>query len=171
MAHPIFNDDRMHLQGYQILFLGLDKSTIEEASKYISREPNKDLKYIFKSIVPVVDSGMSSIQSVMDPDRQQDQNFQNKMNDSLWKKDIIKKVDLQLSVINPQLKSSHWTILKSNGGGVTQMGHPDFNVFTFPRYAGIVSLSDDCTLELPVKHYSNILATQVKPKNCIFATT
>ena len=83
----------MHVRGYQIFYLGLDDSTIEEAYKYISKEPNKDLKYIFKSIAPIVNSGMSSIHSVMDPDRQQDQNFQNKKNDSLWKKDIIKKVN------------------------------------------------------------------------------
>ena len=49
------------------------------------------------------------------------------------------------------------------------MGHPDFNVFTIPRYAGIVSLNDNCTLEPPVKDYSNILAIlKGKTKKVVF---
>ena len=169
MAHPIFKNDRMPKRGYQILYLGLDQSTFEEANKFITKEPNRDLKpTIFKSIVPVVDTGTgkSEIEFIMDPNRLQDKNFKNKKNGSKWKRDIMENVDEQLNTItNPQLKSSHWTILKSNGGGVVQMGHQDFTAFTFPSYAGIVSLSDDCTLELPVKDYSNILAPKVKPKS------
>ena len=54
---------------------------------------------------------------------------------------------------------------------MVQLGHTDFTKFDdFARYAVIVSLTDDCTLELPVSDYSQTLMTKRIPKGfaCIF---
>jgi hypothetical protein len=70
----IFQNDNMAKRGLQFFYFCLNESTFKESNTSITKELHKDLKPIFKSIVPVVDTGMSSTHSLMDHDRLQDHN-------------------------------------------------------------------------------------------------
>ena len=134
--NEIFKNDNISKKGFEIVDLELDIQIINSAYNYISNDSHKQFQNFFRK----VDHGSNL--SVMDPFYYQDVSFDNKCNNYIWKRTIISKVNEQLKRINTQLESLKWIFLKSIGGGDVQFPNQDFSVFIFPRYAGIVSLSD-----------------------------
>ena len=128
--------------GYQKVHLHLSQTTLKNADSGLNAL-SFDNK-IFDKLETATE------ESRMDSHRFQVNEIERFFNGNWWP-NIQAKVQEQLDFIYPNLRMCHVSALRSLPGGPEQEMHCDFSYYDFPKFAGIISLSDNTTLEIKGK--------------------
>ena len=138
----IYEHNNIPEAGYEKVCLHLSKTTLKNADSGLNALSIENK--IFDKLETATE------ESRMDSHRFQVNEIERFFKGKWWP-NIKKRVQEQLDFIYPNLRMCHVSALRSLPGGPEQEMHCDFSYYDFPKFAGIISLSDNNTLEIKGK--------------------
>ena len=144
--------------GYQHIQLQCSDDSIKRGRTFIYGLHHVWFQTIFKKHIKV--DGEEEVTPIADPNRKQclgeSEVFIPRVKNSTWFKELERRLQHQLNIIQEGLKVVYWAVLFSKGGGEEQAMHKDFEIEnTWARYAGIISLDDNGLLVVEKRNSKN----------------